>query len=103
MGIYQAWRQLPDRKLLVDMRMGALTMEIITVTKNNDHFTDSWQTSKSIPDEECTAKHTIFTGSISSGAGLSQAFQVLNNRPYYAYIWMSLAPVSLRREKLVIQ
>ena len=103
MGVYRSWSQLPDRKLLIDMRMGALTMEIITVTKEYDNFRESWQPSKNIPDEECTAKHTIFTGSLSSGTGLSQAFQVLNNRPYYAYIWMSLAPVSLKREKLVIQ
>jgi hypothetical protein len=99
--IYDTWKSNPRREFLIDMRMGALSMEIITVTKNDDHFMNDWLPSDDIEDESCTAKHTIFTGSISSGLGLTQAFKVLAKRPYYAYIWMSLSPISLRRSNLI--
>tara|TARA_Y100000401_G_C8315985_1_gene222440 strand:+ start:306 stop:989 length:684 start_codon:yes stop_codon:yes gene_type:complete len=100
-AVYDQWVKMPDREFLVDMRMGALGVEIITVTRENDYFMESWQPSNSIPDESCTAKHTIFCGSLAASFGLSQAFNVLQNRPYYAYIWGSLSPVSFRREHLV--
>jgi len=101
MAVYKYWLKNPNREFLVDMRMGALSMEIITVTPLVDHFMSSWMPSSKISDEECTAKHTIFTASVSSGLGLTQAFKVLNDRPYYAYIWQSLSPISLTREHLV--
>jgi len=99
--VYEQWKQNPDREFLIDMRMGALGYEIITVTRENDYFMDSYVPSSSIPDDPCTAKHTIFCGSLAASYGLAQAFNVLQNRLYYAYIWGSLGPVSLRREHLV--
>lgn len=99
--VYETWHKNPKRELLVDMRMGALTMEIITVTPLVDHFLESYLPSSDIPDEACTAKHTIFCASVSSGMGLAQAFNALMDRPYYAYIWASLSPISLRRKHLV--
>ena len=99
--VYEQWKQNPDREFLIDMRMGALGFEIITVTRENDYFMDSYVPSSSIPDDPCTAKHTIFCGSLAASYGLAQAFNVLQNRLYYAYIWGSLGPVSLRREHLV--
>jgi hypothetical protein len=99
-NVYETWKQNPRREFLIDMRMGALSMEIVTVTKEEDHFMEDWLASDDISDESCTAKHTIFTASVSSGLGLTQAFKVLSNRPYYAYIWMSLSPISLRRKYL---
>ena len=100
-AVYEQWVKLPDREFLIDMRMGALGLEVITVTRESDYFMESWQSSSSIPDESCTAKHTIFCGSLAASFGLSQAFNVLQNRPYYAYIWGSLSPVSFRREHLI--
>ena len=99
--VYEQWKQNPDREFLIDMRMGALGFEIITVTRENDYFMDSYVPSNEIPDDPCTAKHTIFCGSLAASYGLAQAFNVLQNRLYYAYIWGSLGPVSLRREHLV--
>lgn len=99
--VYQTWKSNPRREFLIDMRMGALSMEIVTVTKDNDYFMEDWLASNDIEDESCTAKHTIFTASVSSGLGLTQAFKVLAKRPYYAYIWMSLSPISLRRNYLI--
>ena len=99
--VYEQWKQNRDREFLIDMRMGALGYEIITVTRDDDYFMDSYVPSSSIPDDPCTAKHTIFCGSLAASYGLAQAFNVLQNRLYYAYIWGSLGPVSLRREHLV--
>ena len=99
--VYEQWVQNPDREFLIDMRMGALGYEIITVTRENDYFMESYVPSSSIADDPCTAKHTIFCGSLAASFGLAQAFNVLQNRLYYAYIWGSLGPVSLRREHLV--
>jgi len=101
LAVYNQWKQNPNREFLIDMRMGALGYEIITVTRESDYFMDSYVPSSSIADDPCTAKHTIFCGSLSASFGLSQAFNVLQNRLYYAYIWGSLGPVSLRREHLV--
>ena len=99
--VYEKWKSKKDRGFLIDMRMGALTMEVITVTKDNDFFMDSYIDGNKIADEACTAKHTIFCASVVAGLGLNQAFNVLNNRPYYAYIWQSLSPLSQRKEKLI--
>lgn len=101
LAVYNQWKQNLNREFLIDMRMGALGYEIITVTRENDYFMDSYVPSSSIPDDPCTAKHTIFCGSLAASYGLSQAFNVLQNRLYYAYIWGSLGPVSLRREHIV--
>lgn len=99
--IYNSWKQNPEREFLIDMRMGSLSLEIITVTKDADFYEESWLEDGKIPDEVCTMKHTIFAGSIAANLGLSQAFNVLNNRAFYSYIWMSLSPTSFRREHLV--
>lgn len=100
-AVYDAWKANPHREFLIDMRMGALSYEVITVTKDHDNYMEWWQSSDSIPDESCTAKHTIFSGSIAASYGLSQAFNVLMNRVYYSYIWGCLAPSSFKRECLI--
>ena len=100
-NIYEQWKLNPEREFLIDMRMGSLSLEIITVTAKDDFYEESWLEDGKIPDELCTMKHTIFAGSIAANLGLSQAFNVLQNRLYYAYIWGSLGPVSIRREHLV--
>ena len=101
LAVYDEWVKNPEREFLIDMRMGALGYEIITVTREYDYFMESYVPSSSIADDPCTAKHTIFCGSLAASYGLAQAFNVLQNRLYYAYIWGSLSPVSLRREHLV--
>ena len=98
---YEEWLKKEDREFFIDMRMGALTMEIVTATKAHDNYMETWLPSDKIPDESCTAKHTIFTANVCAGYGLNQAFNVLQNRPYRDYIWVSLAPISYRLGKLI--
>ena len=90
--VYMNWIRTPGRKVLVDGRMGALSMDIHTVDVMHDNYLSYWKPSKDIPDLPCTAKHTIFTANIIAGIMLSQIFNVLHNRSYYSYIWKSLAP-----------
>ena len=101
-GVYINWVENPNRKLLVDMRMGALGMEVITVTKNNDYFWDSFITDAEAPEEICTMKHTIFSANVVAGLGLTQAFSYLQNIPFYAYINLSLTPIKLEKQHLIV-
>ena len=99
LSVWRKWRTNPNRICLVDMRMGALGIEVITLSKDNsDYFPSTWKASTEISDEPCTAKHTIFTATTVSGIGLSQAFNVLHDKPFYSYIWMSLSPFKVVRE-----
>tara|TARA_Y100000034_G_scaffold36251_1_gene44640 strand:- start:4765 stop:5472 length:708 start_codon:yes stop_codon:yes gene_type:complete len=98
---YDEWVKLPNRQLLIDLRMDALAMEIITTTKDNDFFNESWVPSAEIEDAPCTMKHTIFTTSIVSGLGISQLFNFLVKLPYYAYIWVGLIPLSIKKTHLI--
>jgi molybdopterin/thiamine biosynthesis adenylyltransferase len=99
--IYSVWSRNKNRKVLVDGRMGALSMDVHTVDKYNDTFMDNWKPSRDIPDEPCTAKHTIFTANIIAGIMLSQLFNVLHQRSYYSYIYKSLAPYMTDSQGLV--
>jgi len=98
LDVHMDWKRNTNRKALIDMRMGALTMEVISVDKDNDIFGKTWQPSNKISDEACTAKHTIFTANVVAGLGASQLFNVLHNRSYWQYIRQSLAPLSFGRE-----
>ena len=98
LDVHMDWKRNNNRRALIDMRMGALTMEVISVDKDNDNFGKTWQPSNKISDEACTAKHTIFTANVVAGLGASQLFNVLHNRSYWQYIRQSLAPLSFGRE-----
>lgn len=100
--VYEDWVLMPDREFLVDMRMGPTSMEIITVTQEQDTFMDTWQSSAEISDAPCTAKHTIFTANIVSGLGVNQIFNLLDNRPYYRYIWVGLSPLMVETQGLIV-
>ena len=100
--VWRTWTRQRNRKVLVDGRMGALSMEVITCDYLNDNYINTWKPSSEIEDEPCTAKHTIFTANIVSGIMLSQAFNVLHKRSYHSYIWKSLAPYMSKEEGLVL-
>ena len=99
--VYDKWVKQKDRGFLIDLRMDALAMEIITVTKDHDDFDSSWVPSAAIEDAPCTMKHTIFTSSIVAGLGVNQVFNVLAHKPWYSYIWVGLMPLNIQRENLI--
>lgn len=100
MDVYRQWVENPNREWLIDLRMGALAMEIITVTPDNDNFVETWIPQGSEPVEPCTAKHTIFTASMVASMGMNQVL-MLDQKPYYQYIWIGLLPFSVKKENLI--
>tara|TARA_R110002020_G_scaffold55264_3_gene153429 strand:- start:1656 stop:2330 length:675 start_codon:yes stop_codon:yes gene_type:complete len=98
---YNKWKEQSNRELFLDLRMGALAMEIVTTTKKHDKYLDTWQPSHTIADADCTMKHTIFTASIVGGLGIDQVFNVVAKKAYYAYIWLGLMPLQMRTEQLI--
>jgi len=97
--VYESWLMNPDREVLIDLRMDALSMSCITTTKNLDKYEDYWfpngQSGEPAP---CTMKHTIFCANLISGIGVNQLFNYLTQRPFYAYIWQGLSPLVTKTE-----
>ena len=91
------------RKMFLDLRMGAMSMEIVTATKNEDNYLETWAPTHTISQEPCTMKHTIFTASIVGGFGVDQVFNVVADKPFYQYIWIGLMPLKVRTDKLIIK
>tara|TARA_R110000787_G_scaffold234566_2_gene341472 strand:+ start:1131 stop:1808 length:678 start_codon:yes stop_codon:yes gene_type:complete len=102
LDVYRTWLGMKNREWLIDMRMGALSMEVITVTKENDDFIDTWNPPSTDIAEPCTAKHTIFTASLVASLGMGKVFKLVANRPYFSYIWAGLSPLSVDKQTLVI-
>ena len=98
---YNKWLEQDNRKLFLDLRMGAMAMEIVTTTKEQDSYLDTWVPTHTVTQEPCTMKHTIFTASIVGGLGVDQVFNVLAGAPYYQYIWCGLMPLKIRTDNLI--
>lgn len=100
--MYEKWLELSDRLFFIDVRVGAFSHEVITVTKNYDTYMDKWQPDEDIEDELCTARHTIFTSFASSATVMSQVQKLLAGIPYYAYLWHGLDINKTEKEGFVI-
>jgi len=95
--VYEKWKEKEDRKVFIDMRMDALTMSCITVTKNSDVYMDYWfPNGESGEEAPCTMKHTIFCANLIAGLGVTQLFNFLTERPFYQYIWQGLSPLDIK-------
>tara|TARA_R100000789_G_scaffold99817_1_gene107581 strand:+ start:124 stop:804 length:681 start_codon:yes stop_codon:yes gene_type:complete len=101
MEVYEAWCKMPHRQLLIDLRMDALSFEMVTSTREYDEYDKYWVTDAEIEPAPCTMKHTIFASSIIGGLGVNQVFNCLANKPYYGYIWGGLLPLNLQKENLI--
>ena len=102
LDVYRTWVENKDREWLIDMRMGALSMEVITVTKKHDDYINTWNPPSDGIVEPCTAKHTIFTSTMVASLGVGKVFKIIANRPYFSYIWTGLSPLSVDKQSLVI-
>ena len=100
---YNRWLEQSNRDFFIDLRMGAMAMEIITTTKDDDNYLETWLPSHKISEEPCTMKHTIFTASIVGGFGVDQVFNVVAGKPYYQYIWIGLMPLQVRTDNLIVK
>ena len=100
--IYKIWKANNDRDWLIDLRMGALSYEVITVCKDNDNYMDYWKPSAEIQEEVCTAKHTIFTAFAVASAGLAQTHKMVIKTVYNEYVWCGLDMMQMITKKLTI-
>ena len=100
---YNKWLEQSDRQFFIDLRMGAMAMEIVVATKDNDDYLETWIPTHEVEEEPCTRKHTIFTASIVGGFGVDQVFNVIAGSPYYAYIWIGLMPLIMRTDNLIVK
>lgn len=98
-----------NNAFFIDLRMSALTLEMITIThrpggfgERDDQIYDKhWVPDSQIEPAPCTMKHTIFASSIIGGLGVNQVFNCVANKPYYSYIWTGLLPLNLEKDNLV--
>ena len=90
LSAYQAWNRMLDKQYFIDIRMGALVLEIITTTFFYDNYMKYWKKDSDISEEPCTMRHTIFTASVSAGLGVSQLFRLIKRVPFYDWIWEDL-------------
>jgi len=123
MEAYETWAKIDNstiiespkkpNKFFIDLRMSALSLEMITIThrpggftnKNTENWDDIydsyWVPDSQIEPAPCTMKHTIFASSIIGGLGVNQVFNCVANKPYYSYIWAGLLPLNLEKDNLV--
>jgi len=93
--VYEEWLKLDDREVFVDLRMDALTMTSITITRDSDVYMNYWfEPGGSGEQAPCTMKHTIFCANLISGIGVNQIFHYLTDRPFYQYIYQGLSPLA---------
>ena len=85
---------------LIDCRMDALSMELVTANMNVDNWMDHFKNGDEIEDAHCTMKHTIFTSSIIAGHAVGQVFNLLANKPWYDYIWIGLLPFQVKKSQV---
>ena len=101
--IYEKWKKdvkkiHPREKSIVsdaffiDLRMGATSVEMVTVTPRNDNYMNEWIPTDSVPEAPCSQKHTVFAAQHISSLGLAQVYNIVANLAFYDYIWTSLNP-----------
>ena len=90
--VYNKWLRQDNPHFFIDMRMGATSVELVTVTPYNDKYLDTWVPTHTIPPAPCSMKHTVFATNHIVSLGLAQIYNVVANLAYYDYIWTSLNP-----------
>jgi len=90
--VYNKWKSQSKPHFFLDLRMGATSVELVTVTPNNDNYLDTWVPTHTIPPAPCSMKHTVFATNHIVSLGLAQIYNLVANLAYYDYIWTSLNP-----------
>ena len=89
--IYNRWKEL-NKGFFIDLRMGATTVEMVTMTPGNDTYDKYWIATNDVPEAPCSQKHTVFATQHISSLGLSQTYNIVAKLAYFDYIWTSLNP-----------
>tara|TARA_B100000131_G_scaffold291561_1_gene305249 strand:+ start:1457 stop:2221 length:765 start_codon:yes stop_codon:yes gene_type:complete len=90
--VYNKWLKCDNPHFFIDMRMGATSVELVTVTFGNDNYLETWVPTHTIPPAPCSMKHTVFATNHIVSLGLAQIYNIVAGLAYYDYIWTSLNP-----------
>jgi len=90
--VYNKWLNCGNPQFFIDMRMGATSVELVSVTPGNDKYLDTWVPTHTIPPAPCSMKHTVFATNHIVSLGLAQIYNIVAGLAYYDYIWTSLNP-----------
>jgi len=90
--VYNKWKSQPNPHFFLDLRMGATSVELVTVTAKHDDYLETWVPTHTIPPAPCSMKHTVFATNHIVSLGLAQIYNIVANLAYYDYIWTSLNP-----------
>jgi len=99
---YEKWRKRKHKQFFIDLRMGATSMEMVTVIPNNDSYMDTWIPDGAVEPEPCSMKHTVFTTQHIASLGVAQVYNIVGNLAYYDYIWASLTPIQYEFGNLIV-
>lgn len=100
--VYKKWKKQDDREFLIDMRMGATSVELVTTTKHNDNYMESWIPTDSVPATPCSMKHTVFATQNIVSLGLSQLHNLVGDLAYHDYTWANLTPNMVEYGNLIV-
>jgi len=90
--VYENWVKLSNPRFFIDLRMGATSIEISTVTPDNDNYLQDWIPTNAVVSAPCSMKHTVFATNHVVSLGLAQVYNLVAGLAYYDYIWSSLNP-----------
>ena len=90
--VYEKWVELPNPRFFIDLRMGATSVELSTVTPSNDYYLKDWIPTSAVEPAPCSMKHTVFATNHIVSLGLAQVHNLVAGLVYYDYIWSSLNP-----------
>jgi hypothetical protein len=90
--VYEKWVKLPNARFFIDMRMGATSIELSTVTPRHDEYLKDWIPTHAVEPAPCSMKHTVFATNHVVSLGLAQVYNLVAGLAYYDYIWSSLNP-----------
>ena len=82
--------------------MGATSMEMVTVTPDNDNYMDEWKPDGAVEEAPCSMKHTVFATQHIASLGVAQVYNLIGNLAYYDYIWASLTPIQYEFGNLIV-
>lgn len=99
--VYKKFKDLSNTRFLIDARMGATTVELVTTTKYDDSYVEHWVPTNSVPPAPCSMKHTLFATTTIASFVTSQVQNLIANNLYYDYIWCDLSPININFGSLI--
>jgi|TARA_R110000765_G_scaffold71690_2_gene139166 hypothetical protein len=105
--VYDMWKDGLSRTkgtghFFIDLRMGATTVEMSTVTRHTDNYLKEWIPTSAVEEAPCSMKHTVFATQHIVSLGSAQVYNMIAKLAYYDYIWSSLSPNMVEYGTLIV-